>query len=120
MASDIRLRLATEQDIPTILAFIQGLAEYEKLSDAEYQRLFQIRKGKTTRPEGGTRSYPQDSRSVSSTLTDPSSARKRSAAAANLKSDQSDDNASLFSDSDQDMMTDKRSRNRANARQTPP
>ncbi|MBZ9611757.1 GNAT family N-acetyltransferase [Rheinheimera maricola] len=33
MASDISLRLATEQDIPTILAFIQGLAEYEKLSD---------------------------------------------------------------------------------------
>ena len=94
--------------------------EYENLSAAEKQRFFQIRKGKTTRPEGGTRPYPRDSRSVSSTLTDPSSARKRSAAAANLKSDQSDDNASLFSDSDQDMMTDKRSRNRANARQTPP
>ena len=33
MQSDIGMRLATEQDVPTILAFIQGLAEYEKLSD---------------------------------------------------------------------------------------
>ncbi|MDP2715840.1 GNAT family N-acetyltransferase [Rheinheimera sp.] len=33
MSADITLRLATEQDIPTILAFIQGLAEYEKLAD---------------------------------------------------------------------------------------
>jgi GNAT superfamily N-acetyltransferase len=33
MSADITLRLATEQDIPAILAFIQGLAEYEKLSD---------------------------------------------------------------------------------------
>lgn len=29
----ITLRLATEQDVPTILAFINGLAEYEKLAD---------------------------------------------------------------------------------------
>ena len=33
MSAPIRLRLATEQDIATILAFIQGLAEYEKLAD---------------------------------------------------------------------------------------
>ena len=33
MSADITLRLATEQDIPTILAFIQGLADYEKLAD---------------------------------------------------------------------------------------
>ena len=33
MAADITLRLATEQDVPQILAFIQGLAEYEKLAD---------------------------------------------------------------------------------------
>ncbi len=33
MSNQISLRLATEQDIPTILAFIQGLAEYEKLAD---------------------------------------------------------------------------------------
>ena len=33
MSADITLRLATEQDIPAILAFIQGLAEYEKLAD---------------------------------------------------------------------------------------
>uniref|UniRef100_A0A486XRI5 Histone acetyltransferase HPA2 and related acetyltransferases n=1 Tax=Rheinheimera sp. BAL341 TaxID=1708203 RepID=A0A486XRI5_9GAMM len=33
MRADIQLRLATEQDIPTILAFIKGLAEYEKLAD---------------------------------------------------------------------------------------
>ncbi|MDX3773545.1 GNAT family N-acetyltransferase [Chromatiaceae bacterium AAb-1] len=33
MSADITLRLATEQDIPLILNFIKGLAEYEKLSD---------------------------------------------------------------------------------------
>jgi GNAT superfamily N-acetyltransferase len=33
MSADIKLRLAQPQDIPTILAFIQGLAEYEKLAD---------------------------------------------------------------------------------------
>jgi GNAT superfamily N-acetyltransferase len=33
MRANIQLRLATEQDIPTILAFIKGLAEYEKLAD---------------------------------------------------------------------------------------
>lgn len=33
MSDTISLRLATEQDIPTILQFIQGLAEYEKLAD---------------------------------------------------------------------------------------
>lgn len=33
MAADITLRLATVQDVPQILAFIQGLAEYEKLAD---------------------------------------------------------------------------------------
>ncbi|NRQ42042.1 GNAT family N-acetyltransferase [Rheinheimera sp. YQF-2] len=33
MSADITLRLATEQDIPAILAFIQGLAEYEELAD---------------------------------------------------------------------------------------
>lgn len=33
MAGDITLRLAQQQDVPTILAFIQGLAEYEKLAD---------------------------------------------------------------------------------------
>ena len=31
---DIRLRVATREDVPTILAFIKALAEYEKLSDA--------------------------------------------------------------------------------------
>lgn len=33
MSEQIHLRLATEQDIPTILNFINGLAEYEKLAD---------------------------------------------------------------------------------------
>jgi GNAT superfamily N-acetyltransferase len=33
MSADIKLRLAQPQDVPTILAFIQGLAEYEKLAD---------------------------------------------------------------------------------------
>lgn len=33
MAGDITLRLAQQHDVPTILAFIQGLAEYEKLAD---------------------------------------------------------------------------------------
>lgn len=33
MSAQINLRLATEQDIPTILQFINGLAEYEKLAD---------------------------------------------------------------------------------------
>uniref|UniRef100_UPI004047D7EB GNAT family N-acetyltransferase n=1 Tax=Rheinheimera sp. TaxID=1869214 RepID=UPI004047D7EB len=33
MMEQITLRLATEQDVPTILAFINGLAEYEKLAD---------------------------------------------------------------------------------------
>jgi GNAT superfamily N-acetyltransferase len=33
MTSGITLRLASEQDIPQILTFIQGLAEYEKLAD---------------------------------------------------------------------------------------
>lgn len=33
MSAQISLRLATEQDIPTILRFINGLAEYEKLAD---------------------------------------------------------------------------------------
>lgn len=33
MAVDISIRIAAEQDVPTILAFIQGLAEYEKLSE---------------------------------------------------------------------------------------
>jgi len=33
MPADISLRLAQKQDVPAILAFIQGLAEYEKLSD---------------------------------------------------------------------------------------
>ena len=33
MTEQITLRLATEQDVPTILAFINGLAEYEKLAD---------------------------------------------------------------------------------------
>jgi GNAT superfamily N-acetyltransferase len=33
MTGEIRLRLAEKQDVPTILAFIQGLAEYEKLAD---------------------------------------------------------------------------------------
>lgn len=33
MSAEIRLRLATPEDIPTILAFINGLAEYEKLAD---------------------------------------------------------------------------------------
>ena len=33
MTEQITLRLATEQDVPTILAFINGLADYEKLAD---------------------------------------------------------------------------------------
>jgi GNAT superfamily N-acetyltransferase len=33
MAADITLRLATQRDVPQILAFIQGLAEYEKLAN---------------------------------------------------------------------------------------
>ena len=33
MSEQIHLRLATEQDIPTILNFINGLADYEKLAD---------------------------------------------------------------------------------------
>jgi len=33
MSEKVNLRLATQQDVPVILAFIQGLAEYEKLSD---------------------------------------------------------------------------------------
>lgn len=33
MTTKVSLRLAQEQDVPVILAFIQGLAEYEKLSD---------------------------------------------------------------------------------------
>ena len=33
MSTDINIRLATPQDVPTILKFIQGLAEYEKLAD---------------------------------------------------------------------------------------
>lgn len=33
MSTQITLRLAKEQDIPTILQFINGLAEYEKLAD---------------------------------------------------------------------------------------
>lgn len=33
MSEKVSLRLATEQDVPVILSFIQGLAEYEKLSD---------------------------------------------------------------------------------------
>ena len=33
MTKHITLRLATEQDVPTILAFINGLADYEKLAD---------------------------------------------------------------------------------------
>lgn len=33
MSQEITLRLAQKQDVPTILAFIQGLAEYEKLAD---------------------------------------------------------------------------------------
>lgn len=33
MTTDINIRLATPEDVPTILAFIQGLAEYEKLAD---------------------------------------------------------------------------------------
>ncbi|HEY9041802.1 MAG TPA: GNAT family N-acetyltransferase [Rheinheimera sp.] len=33
MSTQINIRLATPEDVPTILAFIQGLAEYEKLAD---------------------------------------------------------------------------------------
>ena len=33
MSTEINIRLATPEDVPTILAFIQGLAEYEKLAD---------------------------------------------------------------------------------------
>lgn len=33
MTKDVTLRLATENDVPTILAFIKGLAEYEKLAN---------------------------------------------------------------------------------------
>jgi GNAT superfamily N-acetyltransferase len=33
MSDKIHLRLATPQDVPVILTFIQGLAEYERLSD---------------------------------------------------------------------------------------
>ncbi|WP_240222021.1 GNAT family N-acetyltransferase [Rheinheimera hassiensis] len=33
MSDKISLRLATPQDVPVILTFIQGLAEYERLSD---------------------------------------------------------------------------------------
>ena len=33
MTEQITLRLATEQDVPTILVFINGLADYEKLAD---------------------------------------------------------------------------------------
>lgn len=32
MSAEINIRLATPEDVPTILAFIQGLAEYEKLA----------------------------------------------------------------------------------------
>lgn len=33
MSTEINIRLATPEDVPTILTFIQGLAEYEKLAD---------------------------------------------------------------------------------------
>jgi len=33
MSTEINIRLATPEDMPTILTFIQGLAEYEKLAD---------------------------------------------------------------------------------------
>ena len=33
MSAQISLRLATQDDLATILSFIKGLAEYEKLSD---------------------------------------------------------------------------------------
>jgi GNAT superfamily N-acetyltransferase len=33
MTKEIHIRLAQKQDVPAILAFIQGLAEYEKLAD---------------------------------------------------------------------------------------
>ena len=33
MSTQIKIRLATPEDVPTIRAFIQGLAEYEKLAD---------------------------------------------------------------------------------------
>ena len=33
-AKDLSLKMATEQDVPLILTFIKGLAEYERLADA--------------------------------------------------------------------------------------
>ena len=88
--------------------------EYAKLSAAEKQYLYQIRKEKTIDPraKGGNRS-------VSLTLTDNSSSRKRSVADSALKDDTSDENGSLFPDSNGDMTdTDKRAKNCANARQS--
>jgi len=33
-AKDLSLKMATEEDVPLILSFIKGLAEYERLADA--------------------------------------------------------------------------------------
>ncbi len=55
-------------------------------------------------------------RSISSAQTDSSSNHKRSATDAALKDDASEDNGSLFPDSDGEMTdSDKRAKNRANA-----
>ncbi|MBM3917828.1 MAG: hypothetical protein FJ349_09525 [Sphingomonadales bacterium] len=99
-------------------------AEYDKLSAAEKQRLYQIRKEKNTRNDSSGRPRSRDNRSISSAMTDQSSSRKtdqstprKRSATEDSDSYNTDDNASLFGNTDQDIKTDKRAKNRANARQ---
>ncbi len=88
--------------------------EYANLNATKKQCLYQIQKGKTTDSHA-----KGSNRTVSSTLTDNSSNRKRSATDAALRDDTSEDNGSLFPDSDGDTTdTDKRAKNHANASQS--
>ncbi len=72
--------------------------EYAKLTPPEKQHLYQIRKAKGTAP-----CAKGSNRSISSAQTDSSSNRKCSATDAALKDDASEDNGSLFPNSDGEM-----------------
>ena len=94
-------------------------SEYSKFTPAERQKHFQLTHKDITPGTGPCRDRRGGGRSVASTMTDGSSSnRKRSASSARM--DVSDDDKSLFSDTDNDgdAPDDRHKSNRANARQT--
>jgi len=94
-------------------------AEYKNFSAAKRQRLFQLTHKDVTPGTEPCRDRRGGGRSVASTMTDGSSSnRKRSASSA--KMDMSDDDKSLFpdSDADGDAPDDRHKSNQANTRQS--